>query len=234
MGFRPDYVNYNGKQFRIISDQVGTPKMIVDSSNGQVVESFNYDEFGVSLDGKTSAIIPFGFAGGLSDSDTGLVRFGARDYSPIVGRWTNKDPSGFSGRMSNLYGYASFDPVNFIDYNGRDPLEAVVAGAIAGVIIGGISSGVTTWMQNGSFGEIMKSAANGAVGGAVGGAMFALAAEGNVLAGIGSVMAGVTSSLLYGVGDLGNASKDFFKGLVYVNNSKNREQQLLDCADGKQ
>jgi len=35
---------------------------------------------------------PFGFAGGLRDPDTGLIRFGARDYEPQIGSWTNKDP----------------------------------------------------------------------------------------------------------------------------------------------
>ena len=30
-------------------------------------------------------MIPFGFAGGLHDRDTGLVRFGYRDYDPEVG-----------------------------------------------------------------------------------------------------------------------------------------------------
>ncbi|MDG0816248.1 RHS repeat protein [Bdellovibrio svalbardensis] len=111
----PDYVNYNGRQYRIISDQVGTPKMIVDSSNGQVVESFNCDEFGVSQDGKVSNIIPFGFAGGLYDADTGLVRFGARDYSPVAGKWTTTDPLRFNGGDTNLYGYVLNDPINKID-----------------------------------------------------------------------------------------------------------------------
>ena len=34
-----------------------------------------------------------GFAGGIYDSDTGPVRFGARDYDAYTGRWNAKDPS---------------------------------------------------------------------------------------------------------------------------------------------
>ena len=61
---------------------------------------------------------PFGFAGGLYDSHTGLVRFGARDYDPDTGRWTSRDPMLFGGGDTNLYGYVLADPVNWIDPTG--------------------------------------------------------------------------------------------------------------------
>ncbi|CAK0769578.1 hypothetical protein CCP4SC76_510006 [Gammaproteobacteria bacterium] len=49
---------------------------------------------------------PFGFAGGLYDRDTGLVRFGYRDYDAETGQWTAKDPIGFRGGDTDLYAYA--------------------------------------------------------------------------------------------------------------------------------
>jgi RHS repeat-associated protein len=58
---------------------------------------------------------PFGFAGGLYDSETGLTRFGARDYDAETGRWLSKDPIGFKGGSTNLYTYAGNDPINAID-----------------------------------------------------------------------------------------------------------------------
>jgi len=61
---------------------------------------------------------PFGFAGGLYDPDTGLVRFGARDYDPEIGRWLTKDPIRFAGGDINLYGYVFNDPVNRFDSTG--------------------------------------------------------------------------------------------------------------------
>jgi RHS repeat-associated protein len=61
---------------------------------------------------------PFGFAGGLYDQDTKLVRFGARDYNPSIGRWTAKDPVLFYGHDANLYGYVLNDPVNTNDLTG--------------------------------------------------------------------------------------------------------------------
>jgi len=56
-----------------------------------------------------------GFAGGLQDRDTGLVRFGYRDYLPDVGRWTARDPIGIGGREWDLYSYVANNPVNWID-----------------------------------------------------------------------------------------------------------------------
>ncbi|HET8934091.1 MAG TPA: RHS repeat-associated core domain-containing protein [Polyangiales bacterium] len=48
-------------------------------------------EFGVVLNDSNPGFQPFGFAGGLYDADTGLVRFGERDYDALTGRWTKKD-----------------------------------------------------------------------------------------------------------------------------------------------
>ncbi|MEK2645512.1 RHS repeat domain-containing protein [Bdellovibrio sp. BCCA] len=155
----PDYVVTGGKEYRIISDQVGTPKVIVEAATGKIIESLNYDEFGVSLNGKHSAYLPFGFAGGVNDSDTGLVRFGARDYSPIVGRWTNKDPIGFNGGDTNLYGYVANNPVSYIDPTGNCPW-------CIGAVVGGVASGVSAYLAGGDVKTIAVSAAVGAVAGA--------------------------------------------------------------------
>src|SRR5580704_1431222 len=61
---------------------------------------------------------------GLYDTDTGLVRFGARDYDASVGRWTSKDPIRFKGGM-NLYGYVVNDPVNRCDASGLQVMGQV-------------------------------------------------------------------------------------------------------------
>lgn len=117
----PDYMIMVSEKYRIVSDHLGSPRLVVRMSDGRVMQKMDYDEFGrVTLDSNT-CFQPFGFAGGLWDHETGLVRFGARDYDPEVGRWTSKDPILFNGDMANLYGYSFHDPVNFIDMNGLSP-----------------------------------------------------------------------------------------------------------------
>ena len=83
--------------------------------------------------------IPFGFAGGLYDNDTKLTRFGYRDYDSETGRWLARDPIGFGGGDTNLYGYTSNDPINFIDQNG---LISILLGGSAESTPG--KGGVTT------------------------------------------------------------------------------------------
>jgi RHS repeat-associated protein len=103
----------------------------VNTSIGAVVEQVDYDEFGVVLSDTNPGLIPFGFAGGMYDKDTGLVRFGARDYDASVGRWTTKDPIGFGGGSLTLYDYALNDPVNSHDATGRNPAAIAFAACLA-------------------------------------------------------------------------------------------------------
>jgi RHS repeat-associated protein len=78
----------------------------------------------------------FGFAGGQHDPDTGLVRFGYRDYDPDTGRWTAKDPIGFAGGDVNLYGYCLDDPVNWVDPERTNPLLILVGlGLVADIVL---------------------------------------------------------------------------------------------------
>ncbi|MEO8379129.1 MAG: RHS repeat-associated core domain-containing protein, partial [Acidobacteriota bacterium] len=86
-------------------------------------QTLGYDEFGNVLSDSNPGFQPFGFAGGLYDPDTGLVRFGARDYDPRVGRWTAKDPKAFNGGDTNLYCYVHNNPINFIDPSGTTPQD---------------------------------------------------------------------------------------------------------------
>ncbi|NOT31813.1 MAG: RHS repeat protein, partial [Planctomycetes bacterium] len=84
----PDYMVRYGTTYRIISDHLGSVRMVVDASSGAVAESLTYDAWGRVRHQMSPGFLSLGFAGGLYDHHTGLVRFGARDYDPAVGRWT--------------------------------------------------------------------------------------------------------------------------------------------------
>jgi RHS repeat-associated protein len=115
----PDYVVKDGVTYRIITDHLGSPRVIINVATGEIAQRMDYDEFGkVTLD-TNPEFQPFGFAGGLYDKDSGLVRFGARDYDAEVGRWTAKDPIGFDAGDSNLYKYVWNNPINFVDIVGK-------------------------------------------------------------------------------------------------------------------
>jgi len=117
----PDYMIKGGDLYRLVTDQLGSVILVVELSTGDIAQEWSYDPWGVatleSAPG-TEDFQPFGYAGGLYDHDTGLVRFGARDYDPQTGRWTTKDPIGFGGGQANLYAYSYNDPVNNIDPSG--------------------------------------------------------------------------------------------------------------------
>ncbi len=116
----PDFIIKGGNTYRIVSDHLGSPRLVVDSATGAVNQTMDYDEWGNVTGDTNPNFQPFGFAGGLYDTDTQLVRFGARDYDAETGRWTVKDPINFSGGDTNLYGYILQDPINLIDPNGLD------------------------------------------------------------------------------------------------------------------
>jgi len=114
----PEYVVKNGQSYRIICDHLGSPRIVVDVASGLIAQRMDYDAFGRVLSDTAPGFQPFGFAGGLYDHDTGLVRFGVRDYDAETGRWTAKDPIRFAGGQANLYAYVHNDPVNYVDPSG--------------------------------------------------------------------------------------------------------------------
>ena len=114
----PDYMVQAGVTYRIFSDQLGSPRLVVNTSTGQIAQQIDYDTFGNVIKDSNPGFQPFGFAGGLYDQDAKLVHFDARDYDPSIGRWTAKDPTLFVGDDPNLYGYAFNDPLNLTDPSG--------------------------------------------------------------------------------------------------------------------
>jgi RHS repeat-associated protein len=114
----PEYMENDGGVYRLITDHLGSVRMVVDIHSGEIAQQIGYDAFGQIISDTNPGFQPFGFAGGLYDEHTGLVRFGAREYDPEAGRWTARDPILFDGGDTNLYAYVGNDPVNWMDMYG--------------------------------------------------------------------------------------------------------------------
>ncbi|MFC3851777.1 RHS repeat domain-containing protein [Salinispirillum marinum] len=158
-GHVPSYMIKNGNNYRIVSDHLGSVRLVVNTSNGEIAQRMDYDAWGNVTNDTNPGFQPFGYAGGIYDRDTELVRFGARDYDPEVGRWTTKDPIGFGGGDLNVYQYSASNPINYRDENGLWVVQAV------GGFVGFASGAYGAYLANGSVTDILVA---GAVGGVVG------------------------------------------------------------------
>lgn len=96
-------------------DQVDSVRVLA-TPEGKLVKYVEYDCFGnVTRDTRPELRLPLGFACGLNDRSTGFIRFGFRDYHPLLGRFTTKDPVGYTGGDNDLWDYCVDDPVSCID-----------------------------------------------------------------------------------------------------------------------
>lgn len=119
----PDYMVRGDTTFRLVTDHLGSVRIVVDVSSGVVAQRMEYDEYGRVIEDTRPGFQPFGFVGGLYEPKTGLVRFGARDYDATTGRWTTKDPLGLAAGPTNLYEYVSGRPLDMTDPAGLCPQQ---------------------------------------------------------------------------------------------------------------
>src|SRR5690606_24255918 len=74
MAHVPDYMVRGGQTYRIVSDHLGSVRLVVHAGTGEVAQRLEYDAFGGVVLDTQPGFQPFGFAGGIYDRDTGLVR----------------------------------------------------------------------------------------------------------------------------------------------------------------
>ncbi|HEY5891929.1 MAG TPA: RHS repeat-associated core domain-containing protein, partial [Chthoniobacterales bacterium] len=108
-------------------DGLGSTVSLTDS-NGNVVESYQYDAFGKPAfsNGSGQAITAsardnrFLFTGREWLAELGLYDYRNRIYSPDLGRFLQADPIGFAGEDADLYRYVGNNPANWLDPLGLD------------------------------------------------------------------------------------------------------------------
>jgi RHS repeat-associated protein len=214
IGNTPVSFTQDGNKYYITSDHLGSPRAISDHS-GNILKAIDYDSFGnVISDTNSTLEIPFGFAGGLHDKDTNLIRFGYRDFDPETGRWTARDPIGFAGGDTNLYGYVASDPINWIDPTGE------IVWSVAGAVIGGVAGGVaavyntvSSYTESGrdiNWSNVAAQAAIGAAGGTVGGATLGRASD------AADIVSGATSAATTAILDGGSTQDAALAGAISI------------------
>ena len=89
------------------------------NASGTTVAHYEYDPFG-GISRQTGALadeFPHRFSTKYLDSETGLVYYGYRYYSPDLGRWLSRDPIGETGGV-NLYSHIANHAIGQTDYLG--------------------------------------------------------------------------------------------------------------------
>jgi RHS repeat-associated protein len=114
----PEYIVTDSATYRLLLDDRGSVRLVVDAATGAIAQRLEYDALGRTILNSNPGFQPFGYAGGISDLATGLIHFGAREYDPSVGSWITPDPLLFDGDGANLYAYVGGDPVNRTDPSG--------------------------------------------------------------------------------------------------------------------
>lgn len=109
-------------------DELGSPVRLTDQ-NGELTESYGYDEFGKDLYGNQGLLQPFGYTGYQMDRTAETYFAQAREYRPELGRFISKD-SNYYCKLSmplswNFYIYCANNSMRFIDPEGSDGRDTI-------------------------------------------------------------------------------------------------------------
>ncbi|MDD4406312.1 MAG: RHS repeat-associated core domain-containing protein [Parabacteroides sp.] len=135
-------------------DLNGNVMGLVNATNGIISAKYEYGPFGEVFCsvGDMAKVNPFQFSTKYTDTETDLVYYGYRYYSPALGRWLSRDPIEERGGL-NLYAFVNNDPVNKWDKLGLECTEALRNGKPRMVFTTSPYSDGGWWLTLVSFGE---------------------------------------------------------------------------------
>ena len=101
-----------GQRFGVVTDHLGTPRMIADEA-GALAWKAQLDVYGVAQNDVALTTCPWRWPGQYEDEETGLYYNRFRYYDPEAGRYVSQDPIGLWGGPA-LYAYVH-DPLTWLD-----------------------------------------------------------------------------------------------------------------------
>jgi RHS repeat-associated protein len=172
------------------SDHLGSSNVITDK-DGKQVGFTEFTPYGSTFKQTGTYDPKHKFTGKELDSSTGLYYYGARYYSPELGRFISADPTiqhPYDPQDLNRYTYCRNNPLNYVDPTGlgwfkkfwKQLTGAFVGGLIAGILTGGfgfslMAAGFWGGMSGGALAGGLEGGWKGAlIGGAMGGALGGL------------------------------------------------------------
>ncbi len=156
----------DGKKFFYHPDHLGSTTLITNES-GDVIEEVTYEPFGKLIESSDERFL---YTGKELDRSTSLQYYGARYYSPELGRFVEPDsnlPNVYDPQQLNRYSYVRNNPYKYTDPDGN--FINIAAGAGIGAAVG-FGFYALTHLDNFDLADAGKAAAVGTVAGAVGGA----------------------------------------------------------------
>jgi RHS repeat-associated protein len=123
-----------------LSDHLGNARLVMnDDQDAEVVQSNSYSAFGLLAlgpDGTASKFNNRFYNGKEKQEGTGWLDYGARMYSPEMGRWMSIDPKTDTQESWSPFHYGYNNPIRFTDPDGREPccgdfLDTFVGASVA-------------------------------------------------------------------------------------------------------
>ncbi|MFA5902497.1 MAG: RHS repeat-associated core domain-containing protein [Desulfobacula sp.] len=113
--------------------------------NGNVIDTYAYDEYGKMCNSTGSTKNPFKYVGryGVMYEGNDFYFMRARYYCANTGKFLSKDPIGFEGGDWNLYAYGGGNPLLSIDPDGKFVSAALAVIGVSKIVIDKVSSFLT-------------------------------------------------------------------------------------------
>jgi RHS repeat-associated protein len=121
-----------------LKDHLGNTRVAVNETN-DITQTNNYYPFGLTFATSGSSTNKYLYNGKEEQEETEWLDYGARFYSPDLGRWFIKDPKTEKYYSCTPYNFCLNNPLLYTDPDGEDPITAIVDAITAFVVEAGMS-----------------------------------------------------------------------------------------------